>query len=211
MIVLGLTGSIGMGKSTAAAQLAEMGIATHDSDAVARAVIGPGGAAVAAVAALFTEAYDRKNDAISRDILGTIVFADPVKKKKLEEIVHPYVRAAQQKFLREQKALGARFAVLDIPLLYETGAEKHVDKVIVVSCPAFMQRRRVLARNGMSAEKFANILKNQMPDHEKRHRADFVVQTGLGLAYSHRALKRILHQLSHGHDQDRNHIPPCAP
>lgn len=211
MIVIGLTGSIGMGKSTAAAQLAQMGIATHDSDAVARAAIGPGGAAVPAVAAAFPEAYDRKTDAIDRRILGPLVFADPEKKKILESIVHPYAVDSQRAFLKEQKALGARFAVLDIPLLFETGAEKRVDVVIVVSCPAFMQRRRVLARDGMSEEKFANILKSQIPDHEKRRRADFVVQTGLGLAYSHRALKRIINQLSNTNDQDRNHLPPLSP
>lgn len=211
MIVIGLTGSIGMGKSTAAAQLAQMGIASHDSDAVARAAIGPGGAAVPAVAAAFPEAYDRKTNAIDRRILGPLVFADPEKKKILESIVHPYAVDSQRVFLKEQKVLGARFAVLDIPLLFETGAEKRVDVVIVVSCPAFMQRRRVLARDGMSEEKFANILKSQIPDHEKRRRADFVVQTGLGLAYSHRALKRIINQLSNTNDQDRNHIPPLSP
>jgi dephospho-CoA kinase len=211
MIVLGLTGSIGMGKSTAAKMLGQMGAASHDSDAVARAVIGPGGDAVAAVAALFPEAYDRKNNAIDRAKLGPIVFADPAKKKQLEEIVHPLVQGAQQKFLRDQKALGARFAVLDIPLLYETGGETRVDKVIVVSCPAFIQRRRVLARHGMSAEKFDNIVKSQMPDHEKRRRADFVVQTGLGMAFTYRSLKRILQQLSQHHDQDRNHFPPLSP
>lgn len=211
MIVIGLTGSIGMGKSTAAAQLAQMGIASHDSDAVARAAIGPGGAAVPAVAEAFPEAYDRKTNAIDRRILGPLVFADPEKKKILESIVHPYAVDSQRVFLKEQKALGARFAVLDIPLLFETGAEKRVDVVIVVSCPAFMQRRRVLARDGMSEEKFANILKSQIPDHEKRRRADFVVQTGLGLAYSHRALKRIINQLSNTNDKDRNHLPPLSP
>ena len=211
MIVIGLTGSIGMGKSTAAAQLAEMGIATHDSDAVARAAIGPDGAAVAEVAAVFPAAYDRRQNAIDRSILGSIVFTDPAQKKKLEDIVHPHVRSSQQKFLKEQKALGARFAVLDIPLLFETGAENRVDTVIVVSCPAFMQRRRVLARPGMTPEKFAGILKSQMPDNEKRRRADFIVQTGLGMAYSYRALKRIIHQLSNNHDQNCNHFPPLSP
>ncbi len=211
MIILGLTGSIGMGKSTAAAQLAEMGIASHDSDKAARAAIGPDGAAVAAVAALFPEAYDARNNAMDRHILGGIVFSDPDRKRALEEIVHPHVQAEQQKFIRQQKAMGARFCVLDIPLLYETGADRRVDKVIVVTCPAFMQRRRVLAREGMTPEKFASILKSQMPDHEKRRRADFIVQTGLGLAYSCRALKRIVHQLSENHDPDRNHLPPLSP
>lgn len=210
MMILGLTGSIGMGKSTAAAQLASMGIATHDSDAIARAAIAPGGPAIQRVATAFPASYDPKTQMIDRNILGKIVFADPVQKKILEDIIHPLVWESQQNFLREQKALGARFAVLDIPLLYEAGAESRVDKVIVVTCPAFMQRRRVLARAGMSAEKFANIVSQQMPDHEKRRRANFVVQTGLGLAYSRKALKRIINQLSAHHDQDRNRFPSLS-
>lgn len=213
MMVLGLTGSIGMGKSTVAAMLAEMGVPCHDSDAAARAVIGPGGAAVAAVAQLFPQAFDVKTGAIDRKILGSIVFSDPAKRAALEAAVHPHVRAAQQDFLKAQRALGAKIVALDIPLLYETGAEARVDRVIVVTCPAFLQRRRVLARAGMTEEKFKAILKAQMPDAEKRRRADYVVQTGLGFAFTRAALKRILNELkkSRCHDQDRHRFPPFSP
>lgn len=213
MMVLGLTGSIGMGKSTVAAMLAQMGVPCHDSDAAARAVIGPGGAAVAAVAQLFPQVFDVKTGAIDRKILGSIVFSDPAKRAALEAAVHPHVRAAQQDFLKAQRALGAKFVALDIPLLYETGAEARVDRVIVVTCPAFLQRRRVLARAGMTEEKFKAILKAQMPDAEKRRRADFVIQTGLGLAWTRAALKRLLRELkkSSCHDQNRDCFPPLSP
>ncbi len=180
-----------MGKSTAAEMLRTMGIPVHDSDMVARAAIGPDGAAVEAVAGLFPEAYDKKNNAIDRSILGPIVFANPAKKKMLEDIVHPHVHMSQQDFIRRQKALGQGMVVLDIPLLYETGAEKRVDKVMVVSCPAYLQHRRVMARDGMTEEKFQNILASQMPDAEKCRRADFVIQTGLGRAVTRRSLKKI--------------------
>ena len=209
MIVLGLTGSIGMGKSTAADMLRQMGVPVHDSDDVARALTGPGGAAVAQVATLFPESLDKAKNAIKRDVLGSIVFADADKKAALEAIIHPLVRASQQDFLRDARARGATIAVLDIPLLYETGAEARVDKVIVMSCPAFLQKRRVMARQDMTEGKFTAIIAQQMPDYIKRHRADFVVQTGLGRAYTFRALKRIIQSLNRGcrHDQKRNHFP----
>lgn len=210
MIVLGLTGSIGMGKSTVAAMMGRMGIASHDSDEVARAAIGPGGSAVAEVSAAFPDTYDKKTDSIDRQKLGPVVFADPEKRRRLEAIVHPHVWESQRQFLQKQKALGARFAVLDIPLLYETGAETRVDCVIVVSCPARTQRRRVLARPGMTAEKFENIVASQMPDAEKRRRADFVVQTGLGMAMTQRSIQKIINTLSRDkkHDPDSGGLPP---
>ncbi|HEY8190575.1 MAG TPA: dephospho-CoA kinase [Micavibrio sp.] len=207
MMIAGLTGSIGMGKSTAADMLRDMQVPVHDSDEAARAMIGPDGPAVAAVAQLFPQAYDRGNNAIDRAILGPIVFADPAKRKMLEDIVHPYVRESQQVFIREQKALGQRLIVLDIPLLYETEAEKRIDKVIVVTCPAFIQRRRVMSRPGMTEEKFQNILASQMPDAEKRRRADFVVQTGLGKAVTCCSLKKIIQELREG----KRIFPSCRP
>lgn len=195
MMVLGLTGSIGMGKSTAAKMLREMGVAVHDSDAAVHDLIEPGGDAVAAVGAAFPEVFDPAADRIDRKALGAIVFCDPVKKKILEGILHPMVRARQEKFLTEYRARDAAIAVLDIPLLYETGAEKRVEKVIVVTCPAWVQRRRVLRRPGMTPERFKGILAAQTSDKEKRKRADFVVQTGLGRAWTRRALRRIITDL----------------
>jgi dephospho-CoA kinase len=206
MIIAGLTGSIGMGKSTAADMLLAMGVPVHDSDKAARAMIGPDGPAVAAVARLFPQAYDRENNAIDRSILGPVVFSDPAKRKMLEDIVHPYVQESQQVFIREQKALGRPMAVLDIPLLYETGAEKRVDKVIVVTCPAFIQRRRVMAREGMTEEKFQNILASQTPDAEKRRRADYIVQTGLGKTVTCCSLKKIVQEIV----KTGCHFPSCG-
>lgn len=210
MIVLGLTGSIGMGKSTAASMLRELGVPVHDSDDAVHRLLGPGGKAVDAVAARFPEAYDPDRHAINRKTLGGIVFQDAEKRKTLEDIVHPLVRQDQQEFLSEHQKQNRRIVALDIPLLYETGAESRVDKVIVVTCPACIQRRRVLARPGMTEEKFASILAGQIPDAEKRRRADFTVQTGLGRAYSYHRLKKIIQHLSRDqhHDPQRHHLPP---
>lgn len=211
MIVLGLTGSIGMGKTTVGRMLAEMGFAVHDSDAAARAAIGPGGVALDAVSAAFPEAFDPVAGAMDRAALGAIVFADPIRRRQLEEIVHPHVVASQQDFLKVQRAKGAKLAVLDIPLLYETGADRRVDCVAVVSCPAFMQRRRVLSRPGMTAGKLENVLRTQMPDHEKRRRADFVIQTGIGMGFTRTALRRMIAQLGVcSHDKNRNDLPPLS-
>ena len=117
------------------------------------------------------------------------MFADAQKLKILEQILHPKVVALEEKFVKKQRSLGAKLVVLDIPLLFETGAEKRVDYTVVVTAPKFIQRRRVLARTGMTAEKFAQIISTQMPDNEKRKRADFIIQTGLGKAYSFRELQ----------------------
>lgn len=195
MIVLGLTGSIGMGKSTAAQMLRDLGVPVHDSDAAIHQALAPNGAGVDAVANAFPEALDRANHAINRKTLGNIIFYDPDKKQQLEDILHPLARASQQEFLIENRKLGKPIIALDIPLLYETGAERRVDKVIVVTCPAFIQRRRVLSRQGMTAEKFQAVLASQMPDAEKKRRADFIVQTGLGRVYSRYRLKQILRHL----------------
>ena len=213
MVVLGLTGSIGMGKSTTAEMLRALGVPVQDSDMAARAAIGPGGVAVEQVAQHFPESYDSATHSINRSILGPIVFADPAKKKTLEEIVHPHVRRSQQDFLAFEREAGRDIAALDIPLLYETGAESRVDKVLVVTCPRFVQRRRVLAREGMTPEKFSHILAAQIPDHIKRCRADYVVQTGFGRAFTRRALSKIIQTLRHEHNHDpkRNHLPSLHP
>ncbi|MCB1530318.1 MAG: dephospho-CoA kinase [Rhodospirillales bacterium] len=192
MIVLGLTGSIGMGKSTAAAILRRMGVDTHDADACVRKALAPGGAGFEEVAVTFPACWDKKHHVIRRDILGEIVFKDEEKRKRLEEILHPVVRQDQEAFLRRQKSLGRKTAALDIPLLFETGAQARVDYTLLVSAPFHVQRARVLARAGMDEDRFLAIINAQMPDGEKRCRADFVVETGMGYAYTQRALKKIL-------------------
>lgn len=190
MIVLGLTGSIGMGKSTAARMLRRMGVPVCDSDAIVHGLLARGGAAVAPIGATFPGVV--RDGAVDRQALGAAVFGNPAALARLEAIIHPRVRAAQRRFLRIQARRRAPVAVLDIPLLYETGAEKRVDAVMVVSAPAAVQRARVLARPGMTPEKFAAILARQMPDAEKRRRADFVIPSGLGKAYTARVLREII-------------------
>lgn len=194
MIVLGLTGSVGMGKSTAAAMLRRLRVPVHDSDAVVHRLLAPKGAAVNAVATLFPETV-AKDGGIDRLALGRRVFADPAALRQLELILHPLVRHSQERFLRATRARRSTLVVLDVPLLFETGGEKRCDAVIVVSAPRWLQRARVMARPGMTKERYQAMLEKQMPDREKRRRADFVVPSGLGRAVTFRALKNILRQL----------------
>lgn len=175
MIIVGLTGSIGMGKSTVAQMFAEEGAPGFDSDAAVHALYAPGGAAVAPVEAAFPGVT--KDGTIDRVALSARVVGNAEAIKRLEEIVHPLVRAAQTQFLQEQRDVGTAVVVLDIPLLFEGGGAKLVNKTVVVSAPADVQRARVLARPGMTVEKFEAILARQMPDAEKRARADFVIDT----------------------------------
>lgn len=193
MQVLGLTGSIGMGKTTAARMLRRMGAAVCDSDAVVHELFARGGAGVPVIAGLFPDCV--VDGAVDRGRLGRRVFGDAAALARLERAVHPLVQAAQRRFLATAARLGRRRAVLDIPLLFETHAERRVDAVLVVSAPAVVQRQRVLARPGMTAEKFAAILARQMPDREKRRRADAVIPSGLGRAVTWRALRRALRRL----------------
>jgi dephospho-CoA kinase len=195
MIVLGLTGSVGMGKSTAATMLRRLGIAVHDSDAAVHRLLAPKGAAVAAVAAAFP-GVRRGDGGIDRPALGGRVFADPAALRRLERILHPLVRQSQQRFLARARAHRLNLVVLDIPLLFESGGAARCDKVVVVSAPAFLQRARVLARPGMTEARFAAILAQQMPDAEKRRRADYVVATGLGRAVTCRGFRRIVRELT---------------
>lgn len=195
MIVVGLTGSIGMGKSVATSMFRGMGIPVHCSDEAVHALLGPHGGAVDAVADAFPGVRNARDNSIDRQALGALIFGDDDNRKKLETIIHPLVVASQQRFIAEQSKRRQPLVVLDIPLLYETGADARVDKVIVVSAPPFIQRQRVLARPGMSKEKFEAIRARQMPDAEKRRRADYVVQTGIGRAYTKNALTRIIKQL----------------
>lgn len=192
MIVFGLTGSIGMGKSTAANMFKLQGVPVHDSDQAVHAALLPGGAAFEEVAVTFPEAWNKKSRIIDRQALGDIVFHDKAKLKKLEAILHPVAAASQKKFIQSMKAKGKRAVALEIPLLFETGAEARVDYTIVVTAPPAVQRRRVMARKNMNEEKFNRILESQMPDREKQARADFVVQTGMGLAVTFRELRKIL-------------------
>jgi dephospho-CoA kinase len=177
MRIIGLTGSIGMGKSTTMQLFAEQGVPVYDADAAVHAVYA--GEAVPVVEAAFPgTTADGKVD---RQKLSARVLGNPDALKKLEQIVHPMLGAHRQQFLADAEKSGAAVAVLDVPLLFETGGEKRVDAVVVVSAPAEMQRARVLARENMTQEKLDAILARQTPDAEKRRRADFVVDTSSGL------------------------------
>ena len=192
MIVFGLTGSIGMGKSTAAKMLKLMGVPVHDSDRAVHAALRKGGAGVDEVAAAFPSTLDKKTKSIDRKKLGDIVFHDKKALKKLEAIMHPLAAASQKKFLEEMKRKGKKAAVLEIQLLFETGAESRVDYTICVSAPPDVQRKRVMRRHNMNEEKFRRIIENQMPDAEKQAKADYIVQTGKGFATTFRQLRKIL-------------------
>ncbi|MBC7669595.1 MAG: dephospho-CoA kinase [Gemmatimonadaceae bacterium] len=193
MIILGLTGSIGMGKSTTSKMFADEGVPVYDSDAAVHALYASGGAAVAPVEAAFPGVVI--DGAIDRTRLSQAVVANPEALQILESIVHPLVGADRVGFFEEAKSEGADIVVLDIPLLYETGGDKKVDKVVVVSAPVGMQRERVLARTGMEPAKFEAILARQTPDAEKRARADFLIDTGQGLDHARGQVRDILARL----------------
>jgi dephospho-CoA kinase len=190
--ILGLTGSIGMGKSAVAAMFRELGVPVFDADAAVHQLQGPDGALLPAIEAAFPGTTSAQG--VDRPKLGAAVFGDAEKLKKLEAIVHPAVGAMRAGFLRENaKAL---LIVFDIPLLFEKGGFESVGKVAVVSAPAEMQRARVLARPGMTEEKFAAILKLQVPDAQKRERADYVIDTGCDLAETRAAVGQLVASLS---------------
>lgn len=190
MKILGLTGSIGMGKSTAARQLRRLGLWVHDADAAVHGLMVRGGRAVPAIARRFPDAVVA--EAVDRARLGAAVFGKPEELKALEAILHPMVRAEERSFLSRARRARRRAVVLDIPLLYETGGERRCDGVAVVTCPAFLQAQRVLKRPGMTAERLRLIRAKQMPDAVKRRRADWVVPTGCGLRVSLRSLVRVV-------------------
>jgi dephospho-CoA kinase len=191
MFLLGLTGSIAMGKSTASRTFRCFDVPVFDADAVVHGLFAPGGAATAPVAAAFPECLDPAGG-IDRAALGRQVFGDAAALARLEAIVHPLVRRAERAFLERCAAARRPLAVLDIPLLYETGGERLVDAVAVVSAPAYLQAQRVLRRKGMSADRLAAIRRRQMPDVDKRRRADFVISTGLDRRRSVTAIARII-------------------
>lgn len=177
MIVLGLTGSIGMGKSTTAKMFAEAGVPVHDSDEAVHRLYA--GKAAPLVEAAFPGTV--VDGVVNRKRLADVVLADRAALKQLEAIIHPLVRADADAFLKRHRDAGAAIAMLDIPLLFETGGRGRVHKLVVVTAPADLQRERVLARPGMTAEKFEAILSKQVPDAEKRAQADYVIDTGQGL------------------------------
>lgn len=193
MKVLGLTGSIGMGKSTAANAFRRLRVPVFDADATVHRLQGKGGAAVRPIEAAFPGTT--REGRVDRAALRAVVLADPAARKRLEGIVWPLVRKAERGFLAAARRRGARIAVLDIPLLLETGGERRVDEVIVVSAPASVQRARVLARGTMSPAQFAAIRAAQMPDAEKRRRADRVVRTGLSRHAAQRQIRAIVREL----------------
>jgi dephospho-CoA kinase len=205
MFVLGLTGSIGMGKTTAARMLRRMGLPLHDADRAVHRLLAEGGAAVAAVEAAFPGVS--AGGAVDRERLAAQVFEDTVALKRLEGILHPAVRRATHDFLGRQARAGRPLVVLDIPLLFETGGEALCDAVIVVTAPHFAQRARVMAGRGMAPARFRAILAKQMPDREKRRRADFVVNTGLSKANTLRQLRAIVTLLRQRPDRYRRRHP----
>ena len=191
MVILGLTGSIGMGKSTAAADFRRLRVAVHDADETVHALMAPGGAAFDQICQVFPGV--RSKVGIDRKRLGDLVFADMAALKKLEAILHPLVRKQKTEFLKRSALRRQNLVVLDVPLLFETGGEAKCDAVVVVTAPTFVQRARVMARPGMTTEKFESILAKQVPDVIKRRSADFVVQTGLGRIESLRKIRHIVH------------------
>ncbi|MEC8565177.1 MAG: dephospho-CoA kinase [Pseudomonadota bacterium] len=190
MYLIGLTGSIGMGKTQTAALFEEEGVPRYDADAAVHGLYEVGGAAVGPIGELFPEAV--RDGAVDRAALGRIVLKDGAKLAALEKMVHPLVGATQVDFLNAQMAAGATHVLLDIPLLFETGGHEFVDCVVVVSAPPDIQRARVLERPGMTEEKFADILAKQVPDSDKRVAADFIVDSSVSVADAHRQVKEIL-------------------
>lgn len=193
MIVLGLTGSIGMGKSVLARQFRQLRIPVHEADAAVHRLLGPNGAAVAAVAKAFPAT--RARNAIDRKKLGVIVFADAAARKKLEKILHPLVRADSAKFLKLHRARRSKIAVLDIPLLFETCQTRRCDHILCVTAPQFVQKRRVLSRKGMTESRLAAVRKLQMADAVKRSRADTVINTAHGYGRTLAAARKLAKRL----------------
>ena len=190
MYLIGLTGSIGMGKTQTAALFEEEGVPRYDADAAVHELYEVGGAAVGPIGEMFPEAV--RDGAVDRAALGRIVLKDGAKLAALEKMVHPLAGATQVDFLNAQMAAGATHVLLDIPLLFETGGHEFVDCVVVVSAPPDIQRARVLERPGMTEEKFADILAKQVPDSDKRAAADFIVDSSVSVADAHRQVKEIL-------------------
>lgn len=203
MIILGLTGSIGMGKSEAARGFRRLGIPVFDSDAAVHKVMRRNGRAVPRIAVEFPDMV--ANGVIDRQALGRHVFADPASLRRLESIIHPMVRDERDHFLKRMQGCRQPLVVLDVPLLFEGGGDRRCDYTAVVSAPHRVQRARVMARAGMTFEKFAGILRQQMPDAEKRRRADFVIPTGGSRRQSLRVIRGLVRMLRNAHAKRRHH------
>jgi dephospho-CoA kinase len=193
MKIIGLTGSIGMGKSETAKMFVRLGVPVFDADAEVHKLQVKDGPAIPAIDAAFPGVVE--GGVLNRAKLGEMVFADPTAKKRLEAIMHPMVADARTAFFDTAEKAGAKFVVLDVPLLFETGANKACDKVVVVSASSGVQRERVLARPGMSAEKFENILARQVPDRDKRAGADYIIETDKGLDHAFAEVEKIVREL----------------
>lgn len=194
MIILGLTGSIGMGKSTTAAMFIEEGVPVHDADSTVHKLYA--GEAAPLVEELFPGTV--QNGVVDREKLAAAVVGNAEALKKLEALIHPLVRVVSDRFLEQNREKGTPIVALDIPLLFEKGGGDRVEKIVVVSAPADIQRERVLARPGMTEQKLEAILALQMPDAEKRKRADFIIETGNGLEPAREAVRDIIMQLKQG-------------
>ena len=192
MIRLGLTGSIGMGKSATATMFREAGIPVHDSDAAVHRLYA--GAAAPLIEAAFPGTV--KDGVVDRALLGAVVLNNDAAMKKLESIVHPLVTETTLNFLATAEKAGHRLVVLDVPLLFEVGRDRDCDAIVVVSADPFVQRERVLARPGMTEAKFQAIVARQIPDSEKRRRAHFVIDTGRGFEAARRAVKDVIRTLA---------------
>ncbi len=193
MIILGLTGSIGMGKSTATTTFRRLGIPVFDADAAVHRLQAPGGRALRPIGAAFPGSV--VDGRLDREALRRAVLGKPEALKRLERIVHPLVRDEERRFLAWARRSGQRLVVLDVPLLFETGGEKRVDRIVVVSAPAAVQRVRVLRRPDMTEERLAAIRARQVPDADKRRRAHHVVRTGLSRRFAQAAIHRIVGRL----------------
>ena len=191
--MIGLTGGIGMGKSTAAALFRAWRIPVFDADAAVHALQAPGGAALSPIGAAFPGTV--RGGVLDRARLRAVVLEDPAALRRLEAIMHPLVRRAEQRFLARARRAGASVAVMDIPLLFETGSDRRVDRIVTVSAPRAVQMARVAARRRMSPAQIAAIIARQTPDAEKRRRADLVVHTGLSRRHAQRRLRRFIESL----------------
>jgi dephospho-CoA kinase len=195
MKVIGLTGSIGMGKSTTSEMFAQLGVPIWDADSAVHRLYAPDGDGAKAVASLFPKAINQ-DGCVDRHVLAGQVLHDQAALKQLEAIVHPLVGQDRGVFLSNARENDHQLVIVDVPLLFETGGDKYVDQIIVVSCEASLQRQRVLARPGMSEEKFASILARQTPDAEKRGRADFVITTDLSLDDTRKQVRKVYDRLT---------------
>lgn len=206
MIVLGLTGSIGMGKSTASKMLRRMGVPIYDADAEVHRMMRPGGEALKPVLKEFPEAGSLEKG-VDRVVLGKQVFGDPAALKRLEKIIHPRLGDCRKRFLRRHRGRRTPVVVLDVPLLFEIRHERDCDAVLVVTAPFFLQKARVMARPNMSEDRLKTILKKQIPDAEKRRRADFIAWTSLGKAPTQRALSAVVRAARSGEIKKRKKRP----